>query len=479
MTASADASAWPLVQRWCGVGLACMLSLCTVANAGPLGQALFEKGVGPLSIESAPTLSARTGAEGAWVLRGAAVACANCHGLDANGGGEGFQRVPGLRWNEWSSTDLVIRTAAMKRLKRALLDGIGADGKVLSQAMPRFDLDERSLQALAEHVGNLATAAPVVGVPTLAMIGLRDTNAPEVERAVHEGLQRCLAQRLGSRIQLVLRDVGTPAEAHVAWSELAANPEVVAVLAPPWRGWLPERDVTTARSGPLGELPSLFPLVADPDPRQPATQWLFGGAQARTAALVMAWMASNPREALPVWAGRGPDGDARWAALGAMGDTVFRDAGRRPRWSRLTEPLGQADRAGLWLEPDTPPAAGWWLVPWPVAPQPGAGSLWWMAQPYPGKSQRALAPRWVDATCTTVQAVLAQATVPTRRNWMGLVGSTGRLNDGQGWAWRVAGNDSAAFGAASGWSVVAFGAADAVRLVSPLVDLSKPGELSR
>lgn len=447
--------------------------------AAPLGQALFEQGVGPSGAEPALTLSARTGAEGAWVLRGTAVACANCHGLDANGGGEGFQRIPGLRWSEWSSTDPAIRATALTRLRRAVLDGIGADGRALSQAMPRFDLDERGLQALAEHVGRLATAAPVVGVPTLAMIGLRDAVAPEVERAVHEGLQRCLTQRLGQRIRLVLREARTPAEALVAWRELDANPEVVAVLAPPWRGWRPERDATTARSGPLGELPSLFPLVADPDPRQTAAQWLFGGAQARTAALVMAWMAANPREALPVWAGRGPDGDARWAALGAMGDAVFRDAGRRPRWSRLAEPRGQADRAGLWLEPGTPPVAGWWLVPWPVAPQPGAGSLWWMAQPYPGKSQRALAQRWVDATCTTVQAVLAQTTVPTRRNWMALVASNGRLNDGQGWAWRVPGNDMTAFGAASGWSVVAFGASDAVRLVTPLIDLSNPGQLAR
>lgn len=102
-----------------------------------------------------------------------------------------------------------------------------------------------------------------------------------------------------------------------------------------------------------------------------------------------------------------------------------------------------------------------------------------MAQPYPGKSQRGLAQRWVDATCTTVQAVMAQGTPPTRKNWADLVGSVGRLNDGQGWAWRVPAVASAAFGAATGWSVVEFGAAQAVRLVTPLVDLSPPAPSAR
>jgi hypothetical protein len=468
------------------MALVCWLGLVPTAqaNAGALGQALFERGVfdsglAQSAVEPSSTLSARTGAEGAWVLRGAAVACANCHGLDANGGGEGFQRIPGLRWSEWSSTDPAIRAAALTRLQRAVVDGIGADGQTLSQAMPRFDLDTRALQALAGHVGRLATAAPVVGVPVFALIRLRDTTAPDLERAVHKGLRQCLTQRLGQRIRLELREIRSPADAQAAWRELRARPEIVAVLAPPWRGWRPERSAATGRDPPVGDLPSLFPLVADPDPQQPHTQWLFGGEQARTAALVMAWMTEHPREPLPVWVGRGPDGEARWAALAALADAVLRDAGERPRWVRLAEPRGQADRAGLWLEAATLPTNGWWLMPWPVAPQPGVGSRWWMAQPYPGKSQRGLAQRWVDATCTTVQAVLAQATPPTRRNWVDLVGSVGRLNDGQGWAWRVPGGDSAAFGAASGWSVVEFGAAQAVRLVTPLVDLSPPAPSAR
>lgn len=447
------------------------------AVASELGRALFETGLSPDG-SSGVQLSARAGGDGAWVMRGRAVACANCHGVAGDGGGEGFQRAPSLRWPEWSSTDATLRFGARERLRRALLDGHRPDGRPLGPAMPRFDLDSVALAALVAHLEQLATGRPLTTRPTFALLGLNDGQRPAMERVLHARLQSCLHQRLGDRLHLLEHDAVDTDDARRVWASWQAQPEVLAVLAPPWRGWRPPVQMG---DDPLG---ALFPLLADPQADQSAAQWLFGGAQTRAAALVQAWLMGSgngqPVPSLPVWTGQGPAADERWRTLDALASRVSADLGQRPRFTRLLAPQGDLARAALWLDPQSLPGAGWWLMPQPVAAQPAPGARWWMAQPFAGQAQRPLAERWADAVCVTLEAALGQGRLQHRAAWMARLASLGRLDDGAGWSWQVHAPDPVGMGAVMAWSVIAFEREQPARLVNPRVDLSwSPGELAQ
>lgn len=457
----------------CGLGAALVLVCPSVGaveedgHRSGAGAALYERGEHRRE-GSTSSLSARTGGDASWVLRGAAVACANCHGLQAQGGGEGFQRIPGLRWSEWSSPDAAVREAAFRRFERAVRKGQGAAGQSLSPAMPRFDISDESVQALAAHVARLTTAAPSIELPTLALLRQQDRDAPALEQAVHQRLLRCLRERVGARIRLEVIDAGSVEQAQEQWQQLAQRSEVVVVLAPAWRGWRPSPAAQERR------LPALFPLIADPVDDAEPVHWLFGGERARAVALALAWRDLSGERQLPVWTGSGVEAERRWRALDALAQAVSQEGGQGLRFERLLKPTAPAGRAALWWAPQGLPSAGWWLLPEPVRAEPPRGSRWWMAQPYPGQTMRPLAHRWADATCTTLEAVLARHPTPTRDTWPQLLFAAGRLHDGQGWHWRLAIQDLAGFGAAGGWSVVEFVGGAAPRLVTPLVDVTGP-----
>jgi cytochrome c553 len=450
---------------WIGVALS--WSPARAVEGLSAGAQLYERGEQRQDGMPLP-LSARSGADASWVLRGAAVACANCHGLQAQGGGEGFQRIPGLRWSEWSSPDAAVREAAFRRFERAVRNGQGAAGKPLSAAMPRFDISDDAVQALAAHVIQLTTTAPSIPVPTLALLRQQDRAAPALEQAVHQRLLRCLRERLGARIRLEVLDAESADQAQAHWQRLALRSDVVAALAPAWRGWQPRHTEAQPR------LPALFPLTADPVDDAEAVHWLFGGERARAVALALAWRDLSGERRLPVWTGNGTEAERRWRALDTLAQTVSQEGGQGLTFERLHAPTAPAGRAALWWDPQGLPAAGWWLMPEPVRADPPAGSRWWMAQPYPGQAMRPLAHRWADATCMTLEAVLARSPTPTRSNWSQLLFAAGRLNDGQGWHWRVPVQDRAGFGAATGWSVVEFAGSAPPRLVTPLVEVGGP-----
>jgi cytochrome c553 len=443
------------------------------AQSAEPGAGLYERGEHRPDGATVPEqLSGRAGADGSWVLRGAAVACANCHGVSGQGGGEGYQRVPALRWPEWSSSDAAVRSAARQRFQRAVRQGINASGQPLSTAMPRFDISDQALDALVGHVARLTTEPPVATVPVFALLRLTDPAAPALEREVHAGLQRCLQERMGARIRLEVHDADSPRRAGILWQQLGQRREIVAALAPVWRGWRPP-----SPNPATSALPSLFPLVGDPLADAGPVHWLFGGDQARAVALLQAWYAHTGERNLPVWTGAGAEGGRRWAALEALSQTVGHQAGQRLRFERLASVQAPAGRASLWWSDQGAPGAGWWLLPEPVQPSPPEGGRWWMAQPYPGKAMRPLAQRWADATCRTLEAVVTQSPSISRSSWTAQLGAIGRLNDGQGWEWRVPEADTAGFGAATGWSVVEFSSGERAQLVAPLVDVGRPLEL--
>lgn len=462
--------AWGRRTVLAGLLVAALLLKAQTVSASDLGRSLFESGQSPEGTSSVQLSARAGGGEGAWVMRGRTVACANCHGLAGEGGREGFQRAPSLRWPEWSSTNASLRSEARERLRRAVLDGHRLDGTPLGSAMPRFDMDEVAFNALTTHLELLSTGRPLHSRPTFALLRLTDGHASMMELTLQARLQGCLNQRLGDRLQLREHNAKDTREAIQVWRQLALQPEVLAVLAPPWRGWRPP---IQEFGMPLG---ALFPLVADPEPDLPATQWLFGGEQARAAALVQAWLmisGNGPSTtSLAVWTGQGDTADARWRSIDDLAKRVHADTGRQPRFSRLQAPHGDLSRAALWLDPQTSPGAGWWLVPQPVAAQPEPGARWWMAQPFAGLAQRPLAERWADAVCVTLEATLAKGTIPNREAWAAQLENQGKLDDGMGWAWQVHAQDTNAMGAVMAWSVVSFGNGEPPRLVNPRVDLS-------
>ena len=117
-----------------------------LVSAGEPGRAIYEHG-------------AVAGRELVAVLRGNGVeipgrmmACANCHGMRAEGKAEAGITVPALRGN--------YTTAA---LRRALTDGIGLSGLPLHPAMPAYRLEDHEISALAEYLRALTGGS--FGVP--------------------------------------------------------------------------------------------------------------------------------------------------------------------------------------------------------------------------------------------------------------------------------------------------------------------------
>lgn len=452
-------------------GLLALGCVTAAAQSPQMGRDLYERGVhhGPTGTVE---LVARQATVGSVVLRGAAVACANCHGVHGQPVGEAQGAAASLRWPQWSSTQPSVLAEARARFERALRHGLGPNGRVLSAAMPRFELSEEALQSLIGHVSSLVMQPVSAPVPTLAMLVLDDGQAPAIEREVHERLQRCLHDRLGARAEVQVRRASDAAQAQRLWAAWAEDRQVVAALAPPWRGWQPP----TAGAGAF-ELPVLFPLVADPlEPARPGTQWLFGGTWARALALVLAWQQQAPptSAALAVWAAP-QAGGAPTESLQRLAEWVWRLSGRPLSWTWLLRPEPPPGQAALWWAPGLPPSPGWWLVPSAGRPQLTAGARWWMAQPYAGRDPQPLAVRWAAATCLTVEAVLSQGGVQRREQWLERLERLGRLGDATGWQWRVRRDDPAGLGAAEGWTVVEFQPARAPKIVLPRIDLESAG----
>jgi hypothetical protein len=459
------------------VGLAALL--LASACRGDDGRDLYERG----NTAAGAALSARTGADGSWVLRGAAVACANCHGLEGRGGGEGYQRAPDLRWPQWASPDPTSINAARQRLRNALQHGQAPEARQLSPAMPRFDLDERSLDALARHLVRLTTEQPGVPIPRLALLRMDDAHASTTEAAVATALERCLQTRLGGRVVIEQATASSPEQARQTWQRWQSRPDIIAALAPPWRGW----QVPEPQAGESA-LPALFPLVADPRPGgPPSTHWLFGGAEARLAALTQAWLSLHgaDRSVLPVWAGAQGTHPQALALLARTAEVVQQDTGRSIAWTLLTTPALPTGQSGVWLDDTREPSAGWWLVPTAAEARSQTQGRWWMAVPYAGAPPRPLAQRWAESVCRTTEAALASdanganAPLTDRAQWIQAVSRTPRLRDAHGWEWQPPARDAAGYGASTAWTIVQFTIGAPSAVIVPLVNISRPAEPTR
>lgn len=273
---------WTIVPLVLALALAPSMPLA--AATPPLdGAALFDRGLGRDGRE----IVGRSGA-GDVALRGAAVACANCHGATAEGGGESWLRAPDLRWFALTKPYGAPRSDGSIRppydeaaLARTLRTGLAPDGRRLDPAMPRFDLASDEVAALAAHLRRLDRAG---GRPPAAF--LLAVVAPETEpsRQRREWISACharYAQR--SAAPLALR-VERFADAEALAAAITASDHdgrIAALLAPDLIG----HEATLTPALRRTRLPVIAPLSTIDPGDVPSLRFAFPGLGAQAAAL--------------------------------------------------------------------------------------------------------------------------------------------------------------------------------------------------
>lgn len=266
--------------RLAGVAIAAVLVATAFASERPTaaadgpGAALWLSGL----VDGRP-IGARLGPQGP-ELRGAAVACARCHGAEAEGGGEGAARAPAL-----------LRRGARRpaldaeALARALEEGIGLDGRALHPAMPRYALAPELHAALLAELDRIGRRA-VEGVESrrlrLATVwpnpAARAALRPLIER--HRALLEAEGGLVHREIELLL----LPAEPEAALRRLETEPALALLLddAPP---------ALLAALRARG-LPELFPIRPQIGP-EPATVRRLGAPRLVEARLLAEAMAED------------------------------------------------------------------------------------------------------------------------------------------------------------------------------------------
>jgi mono/diheme cytochrome c family protein len=140
--------------------LAVLLGSCSAGAALPaatgpagVGQRIYDAGIGP---DGTPI--ARSGGLG--MMTGAG--CASCHGRNGHGGATMMFNAPNITYAnltnpagmvEVDGTHGMVYTDAL--IRRAVVDGIGADGDTLDSTMPRWQLSDAEWQDLLAYLKTL------------------------------------------------------------------------------------------------------------------------------------------------------------------------------------------------------------------------------------------------------------------------------------------------------------------------------------
>jgi hypothetical protein len=203
------------------------------------GFALYEQGRGIGGREIQGTLG--NGVE----VRGAAVACANCHGRDGRGLAEGGLRAPDIRWSVLSDRYAPVRRGLVavpydrSRLRHTLMTGRRPDGTLLDPAMPRFELTEGEVSALVDRLIALSSTASSAPLTRPVILGLapeagRDRTADQFIRIIEQCPETMRPHPIASIRWIRYRD---PAEALGRLEEIHAREAALLLVAPYIVGW--------------------------------------------------------------------------------------------------------------------------------------------------------------------------------------------------------------------------------------------------
>ncbi|MDP4300560.1 ABC transporter substrate-binding protein [Leptothrix discophora] len=203
-------------------------------------------------------------------LQGEAVACARCHGPEGAGNREGGLTAPALDWNSLSqarsaSPGLLPRSRYDDvALLRALRQGVDADGRPLSSAMPRFTLgprDEADLLTYLRGLGRLTDLDPGLSPQRITIGGVLPLSGPlaAAGRAADAAIRSCFAQAnrdggiFGRQIDWQPLDAQAVAPTEIA---RVLREQTFAAVAPWWADLgsqaLAERLAGLPLIGPLG-----------------------------------------------------------------------------------------------------------------------------------------------------------------------------------------------------------------------------------
>jgi cytochrome c553 len=329
-------------------------------------------------------------------MRGAGLACTNCHrrsGLGSSEGGIGIPPIAGNTLFMAQSNNLVRNYSqgelsnisrpayTLQTLARALREGINSSGAPMSPLMPRFDLSDADIAAVAAFLRTLS-AAPAEGITEHEM-HFATVLTPDATPAEREAMLEVM------KAYFVRKNAGTRGETrraerapfHKEWTYSAYRKWVLhewTLSGPPatWdkqldafyrkqpvfvllggigRGeWQPVHDFCERR-----ELPCLFPHLNAPPPHAErdfysvyfsrglrleaealAAHWRRNGHDGET--LLQVYRAGADREAaVALLRAAVPGGEDHRIAAGDTPDAAY--------WKRLLRRV-QADRVVLWLE---------------------------------------------------------------------------------------------------------------------------------
>lgn len=285
--------------RWrCYLVTLCLLAGgSTPAASSPdtnLGESIYRFGIGRDGRE----VIGRMGNAGP-MLSGGAIACANCHGEDARGGGESFVKAPDIRWYTLSKPygasfagGAVRPSYGPARLARALRSGKRSDESALDPAMPRFDLADDEIAALVDYLSRSQDEHADAGSPPSLVLILPEDREPLAEQ-LRAGLQSCPLPGVDDSSDTVhphrlpaitvLRYRDAERVAHEIES-LARRGEVAAVIAP----YLVGREQRFASALGPNAPPLLFPIgLFDPEwPADTEPRFSLPGLEAQARALL-------------------------------------------------------------------------------------------------------------------------------------------------------------------------------------------------
>lgn len=262
----------------------CSCALAETENGAVLlGRSIYEKGVGRDGREIGATL------HGGVVLKGASLACAGCHGTEAQGGGEAFIRAPDIRWLSLSKRYLARRMGAAgvpydrESFARALRSGVTASGTRLDPVMPHFSLADDEIDSLIAYLSIIDEPA-IRGARPSMVLGLLPTQGKNAAAdMLGWKMQNCPIKASQSRFAVIdilyFRDPEDAIEQLT--KRIQANPNTI-VLAPFLIGWEDQYLAASAH----WETPTVLPFSFLDPPGENNWHYRFPGLQTQIKALL-------------------------------------------------------------------------------------------------------------------------------------------------------------------------------------------------
>ena len=161
-------------------------------------------------------------------LQGSDAACVRCHRRSGLGTAEGKVIIPpitgkylfkqrGLNLEDMdkphvSNKGRVRPPYTVETLARAIREGIGSDGTALNMLMPRYPVDDATLQGLVGYLGQL-TSQPVPGVSS-DTLRFATIVTPDADPAAREGMLAVMRQFLVDRNHIIAGEARPMKENH-------------------------------------------------------------------------------------------------------------------------------------------------------------------------------------------------------------------------------------------------------------------------